>query len=130
MTTITDKATKAISHMDSSRAARLAGDIGSAESALEAARRILIEVAGELTGADVTDVRSLTNAQLSALLEVARREVDCRAREGTAGLLTEDELAAVRRRDKLSAIKSIRDRTGLRLVDAREYLERAIRDRP
>lgn len=130
MTTITDKATKAISHLDSSRAARLAGDIGGAESALDAARRILIELAGELTGADVTDVRSLTNAQLSALLEVARRGVDRRAREGTAGLLTEDEFAAVSRRDKLSAIKSIRDRTGLRLVDAREYLECAIRDRP
>lgn len=77
MTTITDKATKAVSHLDSSRAARLAGDIGSAESALDAARVILLELAGS----HVTDVKSLTDAQLSAILEIVRLEVDERARD-------------------------------------------------
>jgi hypothetical protein len=75
--TITDKATKAISHLDSSRAARLAGDIGSAESALDAARAILLELAGSR----VTDVRSLTDAQLSAILETVHLEVDRRVRD-------------------------------------------------
>jgi hypothetical protein len=126
MTTITDKAAKAISHLDSSRTARRAGYIGSAESALDAARRLLLELAGELDGANVTDIKSMNDAQLSPILESARQEVDRRAREGATGLLTEHELGAVRRLDKLSAIKSIRDRTGLRLIDAREYLERAI----
>jgi hypothetical protein len=46
MTIITEKAAKALSHLDSSRYARAAGDSGSAESALDAVRAILLELAG------------------------------------------------------------------------------------
>ncbi len=41
-----NKISRAISHIDSSRIARNAGDIGSAESALSNARALLIEILG------------------------------------------------------------------------------------
>lgn len=43
---VVNKITRAISHIDNSRSARNAGDIGSAESALSNARALLIEILG------------------------------------------------------------------------------------
>jgi hypothetical protein len=43
-----DLVIRAIGHLDTSRYARQAGDVGSAESALDASRRILLRLAGIL----------------------------------------------------------------------------------
>lgn len=108
MTTITDKATKAVSHLDSSRAARLAGDIGSAESALDAALAILLELAG-VTPIQWVDGRQPTLATLPIEHQV----------------LTQRELLYVGKGDRVGAIKAIRERTKMSLSDCRDLLDRA-----
>jgi ribosomal protein L7/L12 len=44
---------------------------------------------------------------------------------GIDGTLTDDERDAIDRRDLMAAVRSIRDRTGLGLRDAKEYMDRA-----
>lgn len=77
----TDKATRAISHLDSSRYARAAGDHWSAENALEAARSLLLEIAGiEITDDEIIDIRdALVSASAVRALTVLESNIlrDC-----------------------------------------------------
>ena len=112
MTTITDKATKAISHLDSSRAARTAGDIVLAESETYKARQILIELANAMPVQIVDMWTDPPRADL-ATLPIEQQ------------VLTELELSFVRRGERFYAIKAIRERTVMGLGDSRALLNRA-----
>jgi len=52
-----DLVTRVIGHLDTSRYARRVGDVGSAESALDASRRLLLRLAG-ISDEDDTDDQS------------------------------------------------------------------------
>lgn len=64
----------------------------------------------------------LTSAEMGEIVNAIAEEQQRRTDE--AGGLTEDEIAAVRDRRILDAIKSVRYRTGLGLVDAKAIVDR------
>lgn len=69
---------------------------------------------------------SLTIAQLGHLRDEARCLQEEQLRQaGVTGDLTSDEREAVQRNDLMSAVRSIRDRTGLGLRDSKAYLDKA-----
>jgi hypothetical protein len=69
---------------------------------------------------------TLTVEQLSTLQVEVRLQCNSKMRQrGIDGTLTDDERDAIDRRDLMAAVRSIRDRTGLGLRDAKEYMDRA-----
>lgn len=70
----------------------------------------------------LTEIPNMSSDQLAQLGRAAQKQLEENMKE-TSGL-TEEELILLQD-NKLSCIKSVRDRTGLGLVEARSYVERA-----
>lgn len=69
---------------------------------------------------------SLTARQLSDLqAEVRRHQAAQLKQHGIDGTLTEDERASIDRGDVYAVVCSIRERTGLGLRQAKDYMDRA-----
>lgn len=80
-----------------------------------------------MTDTDMTALlESLSTPQLSALAAHLEREKERRLRAcGADGSLTEDEHVLFERGSLMSCVRSIRDRTGLGICAAKDYMDRA-----